>query len=205
MTTMYQVRVNWSGFQGAPGFTNLFATTTDPLQAGADAFGGAVNTLITTWANALPGPQVKVQVDPAVKLIEDTTGDLVDILNLTSPPASHAGALGGIFSAATGFCIDWLTSTVVFAHRPMGRSYVVPISTEAYQNDGTLADATATAQRAAASTYAALTTVHPVVWVRPRKADPTHVPPIPARAGVSVAIAGARINDKVAVLRSRRD
>lgn len=205
MTTMYQVRVNWSGWQGAPGFTNLFATTTDPLQAGADTFAGGVNTLITAWANALPGPQVKVQVDPAVKLIEDVTGDLVDILNLTSPPASHAGALGGIFSAATGFVVDWLSTTVVFAHRPMGRSFVVPISTEAYQNDGTIADATLGAQRTAAGVYAAATTFHPVIWVRPRKADATHVPPITARAGTSVAISGARINDKVAVLRSRRD
>lgn len=205
MTVMYQVVVNWSGFQGAPGFTNLFATTTDPLQAGADTFGGGVNTLITTWANALPGPQVKVQVDPAVKLIEDTTGDLVDVLNLTTPPAAHIGLLGGNFSAASGFCIDWLTSTVVFAHRPMGRSFVVPCSTEAYQNDGTIVDATIAAQRTAAGVYAAATTFHPVVWVRPRKADSTKVPPVTARAGASVAISAARIVDKVAILRSRRD
>lgn len=205
MTVMYQVVVNWSGFQGAPGFTNLYATTTDPLQAGADAFATGVNTLITSWANTLPGPNVKVQVDPAVKLIEDTDGELVDILNLTSPPASHAGALGGNFSAATGFCIDWLTSTVVFGHRPMGRSFVVPISTEAYQNDGTIVDASLTAQRTSAGVYAASTVFHPVVWTRPRKADPEHVPPITARAGASTRISAARINDRVAVLRSRRD
>ena len=65
MTVMYKVVVNWSGFPGAPGFTNLFATTTDPLQEGVDEFALAVNALIGHWANTLP-TGVHVVVNPEI-------------------------------------------------------------------------------------------------------------------------------------------
>jgi len=204
MTTMYKATVNWSGFPGAPGFTTLYATTTDPLQAGADTFAAGVNALITSWANTLPAG-VSVQVSSEMPLIEDTDGELVDILNLTTPPGAHAGALGGLYSGPSGWCIDWLTSTVAFGKRRQGRSYVVPASTEVYQTDGTIIPATLTAQRAAAAIYAAATAFNPVVWVRPFPGDDTTTPPKPAHAGLAVAISAARVPDMAAVLRSRRD
>jgi hypothetical protein len=202
---MYRAQIIWSGFPGAPGFTTLYATTTDPLQAGADAFITGVNVLATSWANTLPGPTVSVQVSSEIQLIEDTTGDLVDILTATTPPAAHVGALGGNYSGPSGWCVDWLTSTVAFGKRRMGRSYVVPASTEIYQNDGTIATATLTAQRAVASTYATATAFHPCLWVRPFPGDPEATPPKPAHLGQAVALSAARVPDKSVVLRSRRD
>jgi hypothetical protein len=202
---MYRAQILWSGFPGAPGFTSLYATTTDPLQAGADAFVTGVNVLATSWANTLPGPTVSIQVSSEVQLIEDTDGELVDILTATTPPAAHVGALGGNYAGPAGWCVDWLTSTVAFGKRRMGRSYVVPASTEIFQNDGTIATATLTAQRAVASTYASATAFHPVVWVRPFEGDTTPGHVRPAHAGQAVAMAGARVPDKSVVLRSRRD
>ncbi len=204
MTTMYKATVNWSGFPGAPGFTNLYATTTDPLQAGLDTFLGGVNTLIGHWANTLPGG-VHIVVSPEVPLIEDVDGALVDIMTATTTPPDHNGALGGIYSGPSGWCVDWLTATVAFGKRRQGRSFVVPASTEIYQTDGTIAAATLTEQRAAATVYASATTFHPVVWVRPFEGDSTPGHIRPAHAGLAVAIVAARVPDKAVVLRSRRD
>lgn len=204
MTVMYKAQINWSGFPGAPGFTNLYATTTDPLQAGADAFIAGVNVLATSWANTLPAG-VTVQVSSEIPLIEDVDGELVDILTASSPPAAHGGALGGLYAGPAGWCVDWLTSTVAFGKRRMGRSFIVPASTEIYQTDGTIVTATLTAQRAVATTYATATAFHPVVWVRPKYVKPATVPPTLIHAGQAVAMSAARVPDKAVVLRSRRD
>lgn len=203
MTVMYRSQVNWAGFPGAPGYTFLFATTTDPLQAGADAQGTAVQTMISHWKNALPGG-VSVTVDPSVHLIEDTTGDLVDILTLGFTPSPQLSGNSGGWSAVSGMCIDWLTSTVVAGKRRQGRSFIVPVYGGAYDASGTILDSLLSEERAAATTYIGTSGVHPVVWSRPVKAKPAHVPPIAARAGVSIAITAARMPDKAVILRSRR-
>ena len=197
MTVMYKVVVNWSGFPGAPGFTNLFATTTDPLQEGVDEFALAVNALIGHWANTLP-TGVHVVVNPEVELIEDIDGALVDIMTATASLPDHNGALGGLYAGASGWCVDWLTTGAVFGRRRMGRSFVVPASTEIYQTDGTIAAATLAEQRTAASTYVATAGIAPCVWVRPKTGAGAHV-------GQAVPISGSRVPDLAAVLRSRRD
>jgi hypothetical protein len=80
----------------------------------------------------------------------------------------------------------------------MGRSFVVPASTEIYQTDGTIASATLTEQRAAASAYVAATGPTVGVWVRPKTGTGAH-------AGQFVPAVAARVPDLAAVLRSRRD
>lgn len=204
MTVMYKVTIDWTGFTGAPGFTNLYATTTDPLQAGLDTFVAGVNTLLTTWRIPLSN-NTTTQVRGEVELIEDTDGSLVNIMTATTPPSAAPGGQSAGNTACTGLVVNWLTSGAVLGRRRQGRSYVVPIATNILDTDGTINSAGLGAQRTAANVYAAATTFHPVVWVRPVKADPTHVPPIAARAGATAPINAARIPDKAAVLRSRRD
>jgi hypothetical protein len=87
----------------------------------------------------------------------------------------------------------------------MGRSFIVPASTEIYQTDGTILPAVLTAQRAAATTFATATAFHPVVWVRPKPVKPPTTPPTFVHLGQAVAMSAARVPDKTAVLRSRRD
>jgi hypothetical protein len=204
MTVMYHARVDWSGFPGAPGFTNLYAETTDPLLAGAETWAAAIDTMINHWANTLPNG-VHIQVNPEIETINDADGTLEDILTVTGTLPSHNGALGGNYAGASGWCIDWLTTGAAFGRRRMGRSFVVPASTEAFQNDGTIATATLTEQRAAAATYVATAGINPVVWVRPKYVKPATTPPTLVHAGLAVAITGSRVPDLAAVLRSRRD
>lgn len=204
MTVMYEAKVLWAGFPGAPGVNTLYATTTDPLQAGLDAFATGVKSLITGWVGVMPAG-VTVQLQTEMNLIEDVDGSLVNIMNVTTPDTPHNGALGGIYSGPSGMAITWLTAAVLFGKRRQGRTFVVPISTEAYQTDGTLASASLSAQRGFATTYATATAFHPVVWSRPIEADPEATPPVAARAGGSAPVVAARITDKAAVLRSRRD
>jgi len=197
MTVMYHAVVNWTGFPGAPGFTNLYAETTDPLLAGAETFTQNIDDLITHWANTLPAG-VTIQVSPEVETVDDIDGSLLDVLTVAGLLPAHAGALGGNYAGASGWCIDWLTSGAVFGRRRMGRSFVVPASTEVFQNDGTIQAATLTEQRTAASAYVAAVGPVPVVWVRPKTGTGAH-------AGQAVPITAARVPDLAAVLRSRRD
>lgn len=197
MPVMYKGTVDWTGFPGAPGFTNLYAITTDPLAEGADEFGLAIDAMVAHWANTLP-TGVHVRVRQEFETINDVDGALEDVITVGSPYPDHNGALGGLYAGASGWCIDWLTSGAVFGRRRMGRSFVVPASTEIYQTDGTIASATLTEQRAAAAAYAAGGSWLPCVWVRPKTGAGAH-------AGQAVPITGARVPDLAAVLRSRRD
>jgi hypothetical protein len=197
MTVMYHAVVNWSGFSGAPGFTNLYAETTDPLLAGAEDFTQNIDDMITHWANTLPNG-VNVQVSPEVETIDDLDGTLLDVLTVAGSLPAHNGALGGNYAGASGWCIDWLTAGAVFGRRRMGRSFVVPASTEVFQNDGTIQAATLTEQRAAASAFVAAAGPVFGVWVRPKTGTGAH-------AGQFVPAVAARVPDLAAVLRSRRD
>jgi len=197
MTVMYHAVVNWSGFPGAPGFTNLYAETTDPLLAGAETWTQAIDDMITHWANTLPAG-VTIQVNPEVETVDDIDGTLLDILTVSGSLPAHGGALGGLYAGASGWCIDWLTTGAVFGRRRMGRSFVVPASTEIYQTDGTIAAATLTEQRAAATAYVGAAGTNPGIWVRPKAGPGGH-------AGQFVNATAARVPDLAAVLRSRRD
>ena len=204
MTVLYHATVNWSGFPGAPGYTNLYAETTDPLLAGAETWTQNIDDLIASWANTLPAG-VTVQVSPTVETVNDEDGSLEDILTVAGLLPAHGGALGGNYAGPAGWCIDWLTSGVVFAKRRQGRSFVVPASTEIFQNDGTIVTATLTAQRTAAAAYVAAVGPRPVVWVRPKYVKPATTPPTLVHAGSHAIITASRVPDMAAVLRSRRD
>ena len=95
MTVMYHAVVNWSGFPGAPGFTNLYAETTDPLLAGAEDFTQNIDDMITHWANTLTAG-VSIQVSPEVETIDDLDGTLLDVLTVAGSLPTHAGALRSV-------------------------------------------------------------------------------------------------------------
>lgn len=207
MTTMYRIRAVWSGFTGAPGYTNLFFGATDPLQAGADAAGGAVNTFFTAIKSALPLP-VTVTIDPAVALIEDTTGDQVDEMTLTTPPPGVSGVLGERFAGPAGACITWNTATFLQGRKVRGRTYLVPLTMSAFENNGTLDNT----YRTTLSTAATALVTGPgalVIFARPHDAQTAAESPTgkarAARVGAAALVTSASLKDKAAVLTSRRD
>jgi hypothetical protein len=203
---MLLVQILWTGFAGAPGYTNLAflgdsATpapqgNVDTVVARADAFAQAM------VANAPAA--VNVQVSGEVKQVDPATGALQAILAPQLQPAGHQGqGLDPNFSGASGACIDWTTSTIQGNRVIRGRTFVVPLSNFAYDG-GSLKGDVLTQLRAAATalvTESGAEALPFAIWSRPRPATA----PGGARAGKAGRVVASTVPDLAAVLRSRRD
>ena len=127
-------------------------------------------------------------------VIEDTTGDLVDSWS-TGADTTTTG--GGVATAAAGVgaCVTWNTGGIVNARRLRGRTFLVPLTSAAYDSTGTLS---ATAYSALQAFGTALMATGPLaVWHRPTTAGGSD--------GTSYGVVSYRARDKVAYLSSRRD
>lgn len=202
MANIWQVTYGWTGLVGMPGFTNLFysAATGDGTEALAAVTKAKV--LFDGIAAWVPSPCVMSPLTD-VRLLDDATGDLLDIFTVTGVASSTAAATAE-HAAASGACIDWLTTTVHGTRRLQGRTYVVPLSTLAYQADGSIG--TTPLLQIATAAEAMRTHAGPTfgVWGRPRKAR-VGPPVVTARAGLWGAAVSSRVPDLAAQLRSRRD
>lgn len=203
MVAMFEIKTVWTGGITGTGYTNHYFIHSDPPSTGAldaatnvKAFWEAVKVLIPTG--------ISLQIQNAVRVLEDTDGSLDSIIDIAAP-AVTAGSGAGVYAKPVGACVDWLTTTVHGTRRMEGRTFIVPLFASAWQSDGTLLDAYRTTIQTAASALIAASGPTFCVWGRPRLADATHVPPITARAGTSGAVVSSRVPDKAAVLRSRRD
>lgn len=204
MTVMYKATLVWTGFPGQPGYTNFYATTTDPLQAGLDAFMLGLSTYRTTFRNLISNT-ITLDFNTDVELIEDTDGELVNIMSATTPPTAVVGGQAAGHTGVSGVVVNWLTTGAVFGRRRQGRTFFVPIAQNLIDPDGSVNSTNLSAQRTAATNYAAGGAYHPCVWVRPKYDRTVPTAPVLLHAGQAVAMAGARIPDLAAVLRSRRD
>lgn len=203
MVAMFQVTTEWSGGPGGTGFTNLYFEHSDPPSDGAADACANVGTFWTAVKVLIPSAYT-LTIQPAVKVIEATTGDLDDIID-TTPPAPIACSGAGTFAAPAGACVDWLTTTVHGSRRMQGRTFLVPLFSSAFQADGSLLDAYRTTISGAASALIAAAGPTFGVWGRPIVADPDATPPVVGRAGLFGAVVSSRVPDKIAVLTSRRD
>lgn len=204
MTVMLKATVLWSGFPGAPGYTNLYAFAPVDLAAGAAAFATGVQTLLGQVKNGLAST-TGIQVNQTVETIEDTTGELIDVISLATAPAALNGALGGGITGPTGACIDWLTAGATYGRRRMGRTFIVPVASASIDATGTLDNTYRTSLGAAANAYATSGAFNACVWVRRKPVKPPTTPPTYVHDGKAVRMVGARVPDLAAVLRSRRD
>jgi hypothetical protein len=204
MTVMYKATVEWSGFPGAPGYTNLYAFAPSDLQAGLAPFLAGIQTLFGVVKNGLAA-STGVQARQTVETIEDSTGELLDVLSAATAPAGLAGALGGGITGPTGACIDWTTAGAVFGRRRMGRTFIVPVAAASIDATGTLDNSYRTSLTSAANAYASSGAFNACVWVRRKAVKPPTTPPTYVHNGQAVRMTGARVPDMAAVLRSRRD
>lgn len=203
MAAMFQIVTEWHGGIVGPGFTNMFFEHSDPPSTGAAA--AAANVRAFWEANkALIPSVITLQIQSAVKVVEDTDGTLDSIIDITAPAATVCTG-AGTYATPAGANVDWITSTIHGSRRMQGRTFLVPLFGSAFQADGTLLDAYRATIQTAASALIAASGPTFVVWGRPRKAKPLAVPPVTARAGLLGPVVSSRVSDKIAVLTSRRD
>lgn len=200
MTQMARLKINWTGFSGAPGFTNLyfrdFSGTGNIDQAIVNGAITKTDTWLNAWNSRLPAT-VNVVIDPVVDVVEDTTGELVGFF--TGTPFTRANGTGtGNYSAASGACVNWYTGAVVRGRRLRGRTFMVPLAGSALAVNGTIDDTALTALRSATTALINDAGAGDIgVWSRPTSATATD--------GQWAAVTSSTIPDKCAVLRSRRD
>lgn len=191
----FRVKVRWSGFSGAPGY-NIFhfgdgggGTTRDP-QAAVNA----VRTFYTAFGMYIPNT-VSLTIDSAVEVIDTPTGKLTDILTIT-PGNPIVGSSTATFAAPAGVVVHWLSGGIRNGRRMRGRTFLVPMVTTVFQNDGTIATAVLSTFQSAADALVADSASELLVYGRPS----TKLGP-----GQVTEVSAARVPDKVCVLRSRRD
>lgn len=194
MALMWRVVARWAGGAIGTGFTNFYFTEgIGTAQAAVDACRQFLNTAFGTSGADLP-TGVTITFPATVDVVEPGTGVLVTTLSV-SAPGTIVGAGTGTYAAPSGGVISWVTGGVVNGHRVKGRTFCVPLNGSAYQNDGTLAAQTLSQFNSAASAFIAATPEF-VVWHRPAS--------ITAGGGSTHPVLAFKINDRVAVLTSRR-
>jgi hypothetical protein len=201
MAPIYRYRFAWQGIPGAPGYTNLYAfndTTEQVFADAARAFLSSALKLATAQDTLFGG--ASIQGDSVVEHVEVTDGTLVDSVPITAP-AVILGTGTGASPAPCGAAVNWLTGAVHHGHRVRGRTFLVPLAAAAYESNGTLLNSYLTIIRNAAAAYIA-SAANPVVWSRP-----TRTPGSPGNNadGAAFTVVASQVNDKVAVLTSRRD
>jgi len=184
--TIQRERVHWTGFTGAPGVNTLF------YGAGADpapdlfTFFNAIKALLPT--------SVTVTYDFEGDTLDEATGALTGTWSGTTG-ASVSGTTSALYAGPTGAVMILRTSTIVGKRRLLGRMFLVPLVTDAYQSDGTIAtSALGTLQTAAAALHGSTSGSSMKVWHRPT----------PGHNGSVAAVTSIVVSDLAAVLRSRR-
>lgn len=183
--------------------------------AGPQVVGNSVTVLHYDGSNqsAPPVASILAAFDPlkpvlptALTVTVPNTGDIIDDVD---------GSLQGIWSASgggtkgmtgtapcaagVGACIGWQTGGIVNGtkgpRKLRGRTFIVPMSSDSYDAQGTLSTVAQTQLESFASQLQAAGPMG--IWHRPSS--------LAARNGSSSSVLSHRIRDKVAYLSSRRD
>jgi len=192
---LHRVVVSWSG-AGIVG-TAVNVLHFDGSEQAAPPI-AAIRGAYDAMHTAFPAGVV-IQVPNTGDSIEDTTGALDGVW---AGPAqlSVGGSNIGANAAGVGACIGWTTGGIVTgaSGRPRkvrGRTFLVPVHKDTYDNDGTFQQGWMDILRAGANALQAAGGL--AVWHRPTTAGGSD--------GNSYGVISNRVRDKVAYLSSRRD
>jgi hypothetical protein len=192
MATLNRVKIIWSGFTGAPGYSNYFFDATATDMAALKSFLSACNSY---YPNT-----VSLAIPTSGDQIDSSTGQITGVWTGTN--GGTVNGLGGTaaYSGASGFLVNWKTSTIVAGRRVQGRTYFVPASVNVYQTDGTIIESARTTVLNAANAMIASYGTQLKIFARPFAGAGVK----PARPGASATVVGCFVPDIAAVMRSRR-
>ena len=193
-----RLRAVWNGWSGAPGYTSIYLLGT-PTTTGLDSAAAAFKQFFTSLALLLP-TAVTISYDTSVNRIDASTGIVTSVDAIPTPPTNSTFSGGTSWAAPAGAVVLWRTGTVNVRRLTVGRTFLVPLSSTTYMQDGTLVDANRATINSAANTLVTtlqgLTPGHMIVWRRPSAKG--------ASDGAAVDVTSASVTDKVQILRSRR-
>lgn len=188
MATLNKIPVSWGSWPGAPG-VSVFYTSTGNQDGDTAAIRTFFNSLVGLFPTGLT-----FSVAGVGDTIDDTTGLLNGSWAATSTPAIVTGTSGLSYAGNAGSIVHWLTAGVANGHRVRGRTFLVPLTNVAFDTAGSIATASLTTIRNAASTMLASMAGDLRIWHRPS----------PAGAGSSFVALSSTVPDLAISLRSRR-
>jgi hypothetical protein len=189
MARIERVNCAWQAWPGAPGVSTFYMNTAAPPQATIDAIRAFFNALVTLLPLGLT-----ITVPNSGDGIDDTNGSIVGSWSAATPPAVVSGTSAAAYAGNAGSVVHWLTTTVVNNRRVRGRTFLVPLTSAAFQNDGSIATAALTTIQTAAAGLITTAADDLMVWHRPTA----------FAQGSSAVINGTRVPDLAVSLRSRR-
>jgi hypothetical protein len=196
MTLLQQVKIIWSGVAGLNGYSNhyfLGGTSTAAPVASVKVFYEAIKGQVPT--------NLRFSYPTSGNVIDDATGQLQGGWS-GGANTDTVSTAGTSFASAQGAIVEWAGMGVVDGHRPIGKTFIVPLITASIAG-GILGSGPQTTIQTAASALVTATTPNFVIWHRPvkQKLPPHSV----TRVGSNVQITSATVPTKLAVLTSRRD
>jgi len=202
------IRTAWSGTSGGPGLTQLAIDQNTPAFGPLTAAEGqaAVNAVRAFWdgIKALLPDEITLTVSPVVDTYLDNNGNLAWSMSAATAPAAVSGTSAAVFSMATGPKVNLNTGVIRNGRRVRGSIYLVPGGGNNQASNGMCVGASKTTINAAAATLmASLQTagLNLRVWSRPLKDADGNI----IRDGVTSAVSVCETNEKLAILRGRRD
>lgn len=186
--TMNRVRVVWSNWPGAPGYSNFYVGTTITDHT-------PIRTFFQSLNNYLPAA-VSISVPTTGDQISEATGLITGTYSATVTGGAVTGTAGnsGAYPGMAGAQVQWMTSAIIEGRRPLGKTFIVPLYNTGFDSNGSLATACQTAFQAAGAALIAALSGEMKVWSRPR----------PTIAGANVTVTACRVPDLAVALRSRR-
>jgi len=202
MARIIRVTINWTGFSGGPGYTNLHfepVTPGDITQAIVDDAVAITQTWLATWRVGLPQLCVTA-ISPTIIELDENFGTYHHYWTATVA-AAVGGSSTGAYAAGSGACVNWGTDGVRNSRRVRGRTFIVPLGSAGMAADGTIDDTRIASWRTSTATFAAAANLAQlVVWVRS-----SELLGEPIGDGGAYDVNSSTISDKAAQLRSRRD
>lgn len=203
MAELAVLKFEWRGLTGGNGLSQFAVEvgTVEEMNAAAAAIRSFFGGLVTRMPD-----NISIHCLPEFSIHEHTTGTLVGAANLSTVPAPVVGTNAGPYAEPCGASVQWTTATIMNGHWIKGRTYLVPMSSTAFNDatGGIHATVVAEIENAADAIVdhnSIGTTKNIVVWGRPKKATATS-PSRPASLGI---ITGRRVPSKAAILSTRRD
>lgn len=201
MALIQRTQVIWDGFPGAPGYSTFYSTVSDLDQHDPRVAPATIREALTSILTILPD-DVQLRISSEAEVIEDTTGELVAVMGVEPPLPALNGTGSATFSAPSGAAVEWRTAGLRRGRRVRGRTFLVPLGSNAYQDDGSLTPIAMVAINAFIDEMVATDGAALVVWARPvRNPDTGAI----VEEGENHRIWSGTVRDRAAVLRSRRD
>lgn len=189
-----RITAQWSGFRGAPGYSNFFFDGPLASDGSVEATALAVRDFFDAISGTLPGT-CEITVQPTADIVDEASGQITSVLDFAAPPVV-LGSGSNSYSAATGAVVNWNTQDYVNGRRVRGRTFLVPLTGAAYDSQGDIAGPTLGSLRSAAEALVTATLTAPLcIWRRP----------VGGSGGSAHVVSSATVPDLGAVLRSRRD